>query len=138
MKNVQELIADLVIKYNYKRLPTSESDRVRLIYKSYLPKLNSSLPLLDSKQNQISGGYDRITIGDYGAFIEISEDKMNLDLLSIPSNQKFRLNKGFYGKYIWMTTDGINKIYKQIGTVSYADYKIGCYYISPYEVKQNL
>ena len=67
--------------------------------------------------------------------MEIGPDQIVEDNLSIMPGQEFRLKDDFYGKYIWMTSDRYNKIYKQIRGVSYADYKPGCYYISPYEAK---
>lgn len=136
MKEILNYIQNLVSIYNYKPLPELESKKARDLYSENIPNLLSWKPLLDSNGNKISSGFDRIVIGDYGAYIEISKDKMNLDLLTIPSNQKFRLSPGFYGKYIWLTSDGSNKIYQQIRTVKYADYKVGYYYISPYEVNQ--
>lgn len=135
MKEVVDYINDLVIKYKYKPLPIEESLKAKELYSQNIPNLMDNKPLWDDFK-VFAYGFDRIVIGDYGAFVEISEDKMNLDVLSVPSNQKFRLNKGFWGKYIWLTSDGHNKIYKQIRTVSYADYKIGYYYISPYEIHQ--
>jgi len=136
MKEITNLIHELVQKYNYKPLPKEESARVKQIYAENIPNLCDWKPLKDSNGQNISSGFERIVIGDYGAYIEILEEQINLDILYVPPRQKFRLGKHFWGKYIWLTSDGINKIYKQIKTVSYADYKVGYYYISPYEVGQ--
>ena len=136
MKYILDIIDSLVQKYKYKPLPKEESIKIKQIYSENIPNLLANRPLKDSCGNNISTGFERIVIGDYGAYIEMSEKQMNLDILYIPNRQKFRLSPGFYGKYIWLTSDGDNKIYKQIRTVSYADYRVGYYYISPYEVGQ--
>ena len=86
----------------------------------------------------ICNGYDRIVIGDYGAFIEFSEEHIASDF-TIKAGQEYRVNDEKYKKnikYIWLTIgDGSNiKIYLQKRKVSYADYKPKKYYVSVHEV----
>ena len=82
----------------------------------------------------IAKNFDRVVIGDYGAFIEFDEKSLASDLL-VKKGQEFRMKKDFPGKYHWLTTkhDDV-KIYYQLKPVKYADYKVGKYYISPYEI----
>lgn len=136
MIKIDQYIRNLVEKYKYKPLPEELSVMARQFYKENLPFLDPLISIKDKNCIEISHSFERIVIGDYGAFIEFSEAQSNSSIFYVPSNQKFRLSKGFYGKYIWLSTDGINKIYKQIKTVSYADYKVGRYYISPYDIVQ--
>lgn len=84
-------------------------------------------------------GYNRIVIGDYGAFIEIAPSQIVLDNIKYKGGQEYRYADERYAghvKYQWLTAkDWSNcKIYYQMLPVGYADYKPGMYYISPYEV----
>ena len=77
-------------------------------------------------------------VGDYGAFIEFSEDDITEEFIIQPG-QEYRVNDEKYKnkvKYIWLTiNDGSNiKIYKQKRKVTYADYKSKKYYVSVHEV----
>ena len=86
----------------------------------------------------ICKGYDRIVVGDYGAFIEFSEENISTEFV-IEKGQEYRVNDPKYSnsvKYIWLTiNDGSHiKIYLQKRTVSYADYKPDKYYVSVHEV----
>ena len=80
-------------------------------------------------------------IGDYGAFLEITGEQVNRDVIRVQPGQEYRLREPRYAehiKYIWMTVpDGSDiKIYWQQRTVEYADYKPGMYYISPFEIRR--
>lgn len=81
-------------------------------------------------------GYDRIVYGKRGAYIEFSRDNINLSSIYIPKSEEWRLNssKAFYVE-CRSKCSGYVKVYYQLKTVSYADYKIGKFYISPYDLK---
>lgn len=87
----------------------------------------------------IAYGYNRVVIGDYGAFLEIETRDMNRNAIRVKPGQEYRLNDERFSshcKYIWLTVkdrSGV-KIYYQLKTVDYADYQPGMCYISPYEV----
>lgn len=87
----------------------------------------------------IAKGYSRIVVGDYGAFVEFSNEEIFKGSIKIKSGQEFRINDKRFSahcKYEWYTDkygDGL-KIYHQKKTVSYADYIVGMWYISPYEL----
>lgn len=88
---------------------------------------------------QVCIGYNRVVIGDYGAFIEIRPEQMCMDNIQCKKGQEYRINDKRYAcnvKYHWLTPKDHSdcKIYYQQKEVSYADYKAGMYYISPYEM----
>jgi hypothetical protein len=81
----------------------------------------------------IATGYDRLVIGKRGPYVEFSD--VVLDNIHIPNEQKYRLDSlvVYYDEY--RTNDECNvKVYFQKKTVKYADYKIGKWYISPYDL----
>lgn len=87
---------------------------------------------------KIASGYDRIVVGDYGPYLEINSNQIEFDNLYIKQNQSWRLNSEKFKnvKYYWYEiAENSAKIYYQISTVKYADYKVGYYYVSPYEIK---
>lgn len=137
--NIESVLAE---KYKYKPLPKELSEKIREIYKKNIPSFldisGSIFPLYTLNNTQICNGYDRIVIGDYGAFIEFSEEHITSDFI-IKTGQEYRVNDDKYKKnikYIWLTiNDGSDvKIYLQKRKVSYADYKPKKYYVSVHEV----
>ena len=140
----------LAKSWKYKPLPEEMSTKYRQFYRenipSWLSENGSETPLYTSKGSLICSGYDRIVIGDYGAFIEFDDDKMSsqypIPTFEIAPGQEYRINDERYSKnvkYIWLTImDGSNiKIYLQKKGVLYADYIAGKYYVSVHEVYQN-
>ena len=117
---------------------------VRQTYLQNLPEWCSltgapQTPLYTLDDTQICTGYDRIVIGDYGAFVEISPSQIIQEAIHCKPGQEFRRDDLRFSenvKYLWMTAkDRSNcKIYLQKKMVSYANYLPGMYYISPYEV----
>lgn len=96
-------------------------------------------PLYTLDGTQIATGYQRIVIGDYGSFVEITPEQMRKETLRCKPGQEYRFADERFAvnvKYLWLTAkDRSNcKIYFQKKQVSYADYIPGMYYISPYEV----
>lgn len=128
----------LVKDFKYKPLPKDISKQAREYYERMLEFFNMdpSKGIFDLRGAKISNGYDRIVVGDYGAFIEINSTDICKENIVVLSGQEFRLDPDFNGKYLWYTTNGSVKIYYQVRTVKYADYKVGFYYVSPTEIKQ--
>jgi hypothetical protein len=134
----------LAYKYNYCKLPDKLSKEARQLYLENLPPgllLNGDpeRKIYSKNKTLIAIGYDRIVIGDYGAFIEFNFNQIVFNNLIIKPGEEYRINDEKYKnhvKYVWLTTiDNSNiKIYYQKRKVSYADYKRGKYYVSPYEV----
>ena len=136
---------ELAKEHKYKPVPINLfTGNVRDKYEENLPswcldKSNYSVPLYSSDGIMICKGFNRIVIGDYGAFIEIPPDKICQESLICKKGQEYRYQDGRYSKnikYLWLTTKDLSdcKIYLQKKTVAYADYRPDMYYISPYEV----
>ena len=99
------------------------------------------------KDTLVARGYARIVYGDHGAYLELLHDQVVWDAW-----ERERLGVGYYDK--WYTKDGSRlMLYDQRKTVAdlpnppagkhsfkgnrkegYADYRVGRYYLSPYEV----
>jgi hypothetical protein len=94
----------------------------------------------------IAQGYLRIVYGDHGPYIEFSKDHIAWDNLECE-----RDNVGYYNK--WYSRIGRVLVYEQLRSVrllsnppagkysfkgnrkeGYADYRVGRYYVSPYDV----
>ena len=135
--NTLKFEAELAKKYKYKKLPNEISNLCRQKYLENIPKnlfLNGGNELYTSHGTLITNKYERIVIGDYGAFIEFQNP--NQEKLIIQPGEEYRLKQDYKVKYEWLTiNDGSEiKIYHQINLVDYADYKIGMYYVSVHEV----
>ena len=132
---------ELSNKYKYKKLSNKLSNIARNIYANTIPafllSVDKTKSLYTLNGSLICNGYDRIVIGDYGAYIEFSSEQANKDLFTVAAGQEYRIDNLRYAnvKYAWLTiNDGSQiKIYYQKNTVSYADYKPQYYYISVYE-----
>ena len=136
MKLLHEIITE---KYNYKKLSPELSNILHTLYAKQIPNWleNNTQPLYTRGGTLICNSYDRIVIGDYGAYIEFSDEQANKDAYIIAPGQEYRLEPRYNNvKYIWLTIpDESNiKIYYQKATVSYADYLPNKYYVSIFEV----
>jgi len=132
--------ANLAELFSYKKLTPQLSKEVREGYERELPKwLDPWHNLYTLDGTLIAIGYDRVVIGDYGAFIEINKDQLVKLNVVVAEGQEYRYEAKYDKcKYYWLTaTDNSDiKIYHQRLTVDYADYKKDKYYVSPYEVKE--
>lgn len=145
--NTLRIEAKLAEKYKYKPLPDDLSAKYRQFFTENIPSH------LDISHSRIPGGknplftihgsmvctdYDRIVVGDYGAFVEFSPHYEGTNFIIAPG-QEYRVYDERYSKnvkYIWLTIDdgsGI-KIYRQKKRVAYADYLPEKYYVSVHEV----
>ena len=136
---------ELAIQYKYKPLPPLFSTVIRELYEENLPEefreykgqpvYSKSGVLLCDKLT------DRVYVcGDYGIFLEADAEDMHLENIKVKEGQEYRIKDEKYSKnvkYFWYTPKtGVDvKIYFQQKTVEYADYKVGKYYFSPYEVE---
>lgn len=138
---------ELAVKYKYKKLPLYVSRYAINEYWMDIPVgLNidgdSNFIVMSKCGTIVSKGYNRIVIGDYGAFIEFDSDQVVQDNIQVQKGQEYRINDASFinkVKYIWLTAsdDSKIKIYFQQKTVDYADYVVGKFYVSPYEIKIN-
>ena len=149
-KTGKEMIAfqkELADEFGYEPIePNFFLGDVRQKYKDALPQWcnvdgDLASPLFTLDGTLLCQGYNRIVIGDYGAFVEIAPEQIRKEVLRCKPGQEFRyLDERFAEnvKYIWLTAKDRSscKIYLQKKKVSYADYVPGMYYISVYEVEK--
>lgn len=78
--------------------------------------------------------YNRVVHGQRGDYIELEKEHIVPELVSKFGNN---LNGTYDFYYLWLHPKDKPqyKIYYQLKTVKYADYKIGKYYISPEFIK---
>jgi hypothetical protein len=98
---------------------------------------NNDLIFYTKSNIMLAKGYIRIVIGERGPYIEFERKNfIDFSKLQIPESQKWRLknNNSFYIEY--RSKDYV-KIYFQKRVVNYADYKIGKFYISPFDLYIN-
>jgi hypothetical protein len=88
----------------------------------------------------IATNYVRVVKGGRGNYVEFLAGHLIQTEFEIKPEEEYRFSKGqnggtnwrdivFYG---WLQSKiGHRKLYKQFKTVSYADYKVGRYYMSP-------
>lgn len=121
-------------RFNYKRVRKELRPIAHNIYRNNIPDFN--VPLKAPSGQTIASGYTRIVIGDYGAYVEFSKDQLLMPL-QMKRGQEYRMNNPQYKcKYVWYTDFKQEvKIYYQLRTVDYADYKVGMYYISPFDLQ---
>ena len=137
---VANKINELIAKYKYKPLPDEISKKAREWYENNIPNHldDTKQTLFSSNSKVVCRGFTRIVIGDYGAYVEFSEEQANTNVFTCEEGEEYRISNPRYKdnvKYEWLTIYGSKiKIYKQKKTVVYADYKPGMYYVSVYEV----
>ena len=109
--------------------------------KSYAKRLKipldgrDKLALYSKSGTLLSKGYRRVVLGGRGPYVEFTVDQIQILEFEIPEEEKYRLtnNVSFYIEYRSKDQDYV-KLYHQKRTVAYADYKIGLYYISPFDL----
>lgn len=82
----------------------------------------------------IATDYTQIVHGGRGAYAEFDDNQILITQLHIPIEQSWRLSNphAYYIEY--RTIDNV-KVYLQLRTVSYANYRYGFYYISPIKLQ---
>lgn len=139
-RNIEAALAE---KYKYKDLPLDLIDKYHNFFRENTPAFlfeNNEQPLLTIAGTKLCERFNRVVIGDYGAFVEIDPEDANESLFVVAPGQEYRINDPRYSKnvkYEWLTVaDGSKiKIYRQKKIVTYADYVPGKYYVSVHEVK---
>lgn len=143
--NTLKIESMLAQKYLYQPLPNDLSQRYREFFKENVPNFlcidGDEVTLTTSVGTPICNKYDRIVIGDYGAFIEFSKEAIASEFVIQPG-QEYRVYDDKYKssvKYVWLTANDESgvKIYNQRRGVRYADYKPNKYYVSVHEVFVN-
>jgi hypothetical protein len=133
----------LAREHKYKPIPRTFFCDVRAEFQKALPEWcnisGDTTPLETTDGTIIANGYNRIVIGDYGAFVEFSRVQAYMRRLKIKEGQVYRIEDPRYAehvKYLWLTANDSSdvKVYEQKRPVEYADYKPGMLYVSVYEV----
>lgn len=77
-----------------------------------------------------ANSFKRVVHGERGDYVEFERDQIIPNLISKFNND---LNESVDYYYFWLypETDYNVKVYLQLKTVKYADYKVGLYYVSP-------
>lgn len=140
--NTLKIEESLAKKYGYHPLQADLSQKYRNFFTENIPDFldinGSKSQLTTLSGTPICNWYDRIVVGDYGAFVEFSKEAIATDFVVQPG-QEYRVNDKKYKnnvKYVWLTVcdESRIKIYQQKRGVSYADYKARKYYVSVHEV----
>ena len=114
-------------EYFYKPLDRRRSRVIRQWYTEQLPswcQCEGGAETLSTSGVVVANGYTRVVIGDYGAFVEFTLDQASEETKAAAA----RSTGG--RKYNWLTV-GHAKVYYQLATVAYADYKPNHLYIDP-------
>ena len=139
--NTLNIEKELAQKYKYKPLGSTLSEQYRNFFRNNIPSYlqigGCDKPLYTSCGTKICSSYNRIVIGDYGAFVEFDSEPDDVSFIIQPG-QEYRVTDDRYinnVKYIWLTVNDFSgvKIYYQKKTVKYADYIPGKYYVSVHE-----
>lgn len=137
---------DLSKEYKYKKLPSEKSLSVREEYSKKLPDFFMFDRNMDKKLHSHDGvllarKWNRVVIGDYGAFVEIEDTDICRNNIVCKQGEEYRIDDPKYSenvKYQWFIpkTGCDAKLYFQQRGVTYADYQAGKWYISPYDLKE--
>lgn len=134
--NTLKIEAALAKKYKYRPLKRDLSEKYRKFYLDNIPtelNVNGGVDTLFTLNGSpICDGYNRIVIGDHGAFIEFSASPYSF---IVKPGQEYRIDDERYSKnvkYHWLTIN--DNSYHQMRTVAYADYLPDKYYVSVHEV----
>jgi len=121
----------------YKPLPAEQGRLLRGLYEVNLPRIlkdPSWIPtgFFTRYGTVLATKYERVVIGDYGAFIEFSEGQV----VRANIKPKWAGEPKRDVKYIWwVPRDGAEvRLYEQKAEVPYADYKVGRWYVDPHEI----
>jgi len=82
----------------------------------------------------IAKGYNIVVFGKRGPYLEFEKGNLCWDNIHLKPEHRWRLTTpyAYYVEYHTIKSDV--KIYYQLKTVDYADYLIGKFYISPFEL----
>lgn len=112
-------------------------------YKERIPKglpiHGTKRTLMTKKGVLISRGYEKIVIGDYGAYIQFSQNQAYLENIHIPEKECYKISSSKY-RYIkhviyHVIGEPAIDIFQQKELVDFADYIPDKYYIDVFSVK---
>ena len=133
MNIVENTIEELATRYKYRPLPRKVRQSAHDLYNQNLNGFDIPRDCIINK-TRFCIGYNRVVVGDYGAYLEVDPEFIRVDL-NVATGQSWRLNQAYLLeknlniKYKWFEYMG-HKVYLQVNTVKYADYLPGKYYIA--------
>lgn len=83
----------------------------------------------------IATGYERVVIGNRGPYVEFTADQLWRMRMRVPAKEFYRFFDplAYYAEF--RTSDDADvKVYMQRKLVDYADYKVGFWYVSPFDL----
>ena len=141
--SVNQFIDDLIDTYKFAPLPEEERIAAREYFTQNIPShlnIQGGGALYADDGVQLCSSYNRIVVGDYGAYIEIDKIGIKKENLTLEFGQEWRVydvNEKDKVNFVWLTTKGYTsyiKVKYQKKPVHYADYKVGYYYVSVFDV----
>jgi len=105
---------------------------------------NLLIPESGRKMDFYDGGlivavaYRRVVIGWRGPYIEFGKEDLVWNSLFMPGDQEWRQEEEWRGRVFyleWRTREGGRMVYEQLREVGYADYRVGMYYMSPWDLR---
>lgn len=111
-----------------------------MIKKCYTDLLNISedggrIKLKTKSNTIVCNGYDRIVFGGRGPYIEFNKNQLLDNAFFVPKSQLYRISDSRIYYIEFRSNDVSNvKLYYQLRTVAYADYKLGYFYMSPLDL----
>lgn len=97
---------------------------------------NPKFKLFTKTGVQVAKGFCRVVIGGRGPYVEMDDYQIMMVNLFVPKDQMHRVSnpqKYYYEE--WRTNDAAYlKLYYQKATVDYADYRVGMWYATPFEL----
>lgn len=101
-------------------------------YPYLIPPQGKDIDLFTITGLKIAFGYKRIIFGGRGDYVEFEFEQINHSNIYIPESVEWRLKHDFCYYWEYRSIDEAHiKIYFQKKSVSYADYIINKFYISP-------
>lgn len=115
-----------------------EGYRRRLILSEFPPEGEPPVFMTRCRTLAVATGYRRIVIGMRGPYVEFLDEHIDKSSLFIPGDQMWRTDARFNSRcyyYEFRTRDSCRiKVYLQKRPVGYADYRVGRWYISPFDL----
>lgn len=98
------------------------------------PEPDTQIKLFSSVGTLLAINYNRIVVGGRGAYFEFSSDQIIIENFIVRPEDKWRFKSDcFYIEY-HSNDVALAKLYYQRKLVDYADYVVGLYYISPFDL----
>lgn len=101
-----------------------------------IPEMGNDTTIFHTNSNTcVSMGYDRVVFGKRGPYVEFNDTQIVDTAFFIQKNTIYRFsdNRIYYIEFR-SNDKSLVKMYYQLSTVAYADYKIGKFYISPLDL----